>query len=106
MRPTLWPKCPTNHLNPRLCVQATGADELTRLVKEEGYKGVRFNPYLWPDGEPMTNAIGMEMYKRCFPPLLGPALSQTRQPLLLKISGSIPRAPLGFEHNCTRGHLA
>ena len=22
-------------------------------------------------------------------------------PLLLKVSGSIPRAPLGFEHNCT-----
>jgi predicted TIM-barrel fold metal-dependent hydrolase len=25
---------------------------------------VRFNPYLWPDGESMANAVGREMYRR------------------------------------------
>lgn len=46
-------------------VQASGADELSRLVTEEGYRGVRFNPYLWPEDETMTNDLGREMYKRC-----------------------------------------
>lgn len=54
--------------SPALCtVQASGADELTRLITEEGYKGVRFNPYLWPEGETMTNELGREMYKRYVP---------------------------------------
>lgn len=40
-------------------------EELTSLVKDDGYSAVRFNPYLWPDGENMINARGRAMYKRC-----------------------------------------
>ena len=40
-------------------------DELTRLVNEEGFKAVRFNPYLWPKGEKMTNDRGRPMYAKC-----------------------------------------
>lgn len=39
-----------------------GEAELRRLVNEEGYRAVRFNPYLWPEGERMTNARGRAMY--------------------------------------------
>lgn len=45
-------------------MQDGGADELERLVKEEGFSAVRFNPYLWPEGEKMTNARGRKMYQR------------------------------------------
>ncbi|CAI5981195.1 unnamed protein product [Closterium sp. NIES-65] len=41
-----------------------GARELERLIQEEGYQCVRFNPYLWPDGEKMTNGVGQEMFSR------------------------------------------
>eukprot|EP01025_Chloroclados_australasicus_P031030 TRINITY_DN3130_c0_g2_i2.p1 TRINITY_DN3130_c0_g2~~TRINITY_DN3130_c0_g2_i2.p1 ORF type:complete len:343 (+),score=41.62 TRINITY_DN3130_c0_g2_i2:128-1156(+) len=41
-----------------------GAEELERLVKEEGYKAVRFNPYLWPEGGKMTNEVGKKMYAK------------------------------------------
>lgn len=57
----------TPHQTLSRTVQASGADELTRLITEEGYKGVRFNPYLWPEGETMTNELGREMYKRYVP---------------------------------------
>lgn len=40
-------------------------DELTRLVQEEGFEAVRFNPYLWPEGKRMTDERGKAMYKRC-----------------------------------------
>lgn len=30
-----------------------------------GFVGVRFNPYLWPDGELMSDECGMAVYKRC-----------------------------------------
>ncbi|QDZ23366.1 catalytic hydrolase [Chloropicon primus] len=40
-----------------------GALELERLVRE-GYSGVRFNPYLWPEGEQMTNSVGRAMYEK------------------------------------------
>lgn len=43
---------------------SAGAAEIERLVREEGYCGVRFNPYLWPDGEKMTNSVGMDMYRK------------------------------------------
>lgn len=39
-----------------------GEAELRRLVQDEGYRAVRFNPYLWPEGERMTNDIGRAMY--------------------------------------------
>lgn len=41
--------------------------ELTRLVTEDGFRAVRFNPYLWPEGEKMTNGRGRAMYARCVP---------------------------------------
>ena len=40
-------------------------EELTRLVKEERYSAVRFNPYLWPEDEKMTNERGRAMYAEC-----------------------------------------
>jgi len=40
----------------------SGAAAISKLAKE-GYRAVRFNPYLWPDGEKMTNKEGREMYK-------------------------------------------
>ena len=45
---------------------SAGARELERLVTEEGYVGVRFNPYLWDrdNGETMDNAVGRAMYER------------------------------------------
>lgn len=49
------------------CVQEAGLDQLTKLIQEDGYKGVRFNPYLWPDGESMNNELGRMMYQRCGP---------------------------------------
>lgn len=39
-----------------------GAKELRRLATEEGYKAVRFNPYLWPNGAKMTNETGKAMF--------------------------------------------
>jgi len=30
-----------------------------------GFVGVRFNPYLWPEGELMSDSCGLEVYKRC-----------------------------------------
>jgi len=36
-------------------------EELSSL----GFVGVRFNPYLWPEGETMSNAVGLEVFKRC-----------------------------------------
>eukprot|EP01023_Acetabularia_acetabulum_P064501 TRINITY_DN8356_c0_g1_i1.p1 TRINITY_DN8356_c0_g1~~TRINITY_DN8356_c0_g1_i1.p1 ORF type:complete len:308 (-),score=43.77 TRINITY_DN8356_c0_g1_i1:401-1324(-) len=41
-----------------------GVEELERLVTQEGYKAVRFNPYLWPNQEPMTNEVGKKMYAK------------------------------------------
>ncbi|CAG9460000.1 unnamed protein product [Pedinophyceae sp. YPF-701] len=40
-----------------------GAAEVKRLVQEEGYRAVRFNPYLWPEGEKMDNEVGRAMYR-------------------------------------------
>jgi len=41
-----------------------GVAELERLVKEEGYRAVRFNPYLWQEGKGMADEVGMELFKR------------------------------------------
>lgn len=30
---------------------------MERLVKDEGFRCVRFNPYLWPNGQKMTNKV-------------------------------------------------
>lgn len=45
-------------------LQADGAAILEDLVSREGYRAVRFNPYLWPDGERMTNDAGRAMYAK------------------------------------------
>ena len=45
-------------------MQDSGADELTRLVLEEGFAAVRFNPYLWPEGKTMSDARGRAMFQR------------------------------------------
>jgi predicted TIM-barrel fold metal-dependent hydrolase len=34
-----------------------GAAAIEHLAKEHGYRAVRFNPYLWPEGEKMTNEV-------------------------------------------------
>ncbi|GAQ86399.1 Amidohydrolase family protein [Klebsormidium nitens] len=41
-----------------------GTRELERLVQEDGFSAVRFNPYLWPAGEQMTNDIGRAMFAK------------------------------------------
>lgn len=41
-----------------------GVKELQRLVEDEGYRAVRFNPYLWPSGQKMTNEVGKAMFAK------------------------------------------
>ena len=38
---------------------------LEELVLLAGYVGVRFNPYLWSEGELMSSEAGLDVYKRC-----------------------------------------
>ncbi|KAI3733313.1 hypothetical protein L6452_12755 [Arctium lappa] len=40
----------------------TGLHQLQHLILEDGYRAVRFNPYLWPSGQQMTNEIGKAMF--------------------------------------------
>nr|XP_043639427.1 uncharacterized protein LOC122610498 isoform X2 [Erigeron canadensis] len=42
----------------------SGIQELERLVLEDGYRAVRFNPYLWPSGQKMTNEVGKAMFSK------------------------------------------
>ena len=35
-----------------------GAAAIEELASQPGYRAVRFNPYLWPEGEKMTNEVG------------------------------------------------
>eukprot|EP00192_Tetraselmis_astigmatica_P010935 CAMPEP_0117685128 /NCGR_PEP_ID=MMETSP0804-20121206/21550_1 /TAXON_ID=1074897 /ORGANISM="Tetraselmis astigmatica, Strain CCMP880" /LENGTH=344 /DNA_ID=CAMNT_0005496331 /DNA_START=71 /DNA_END=1105 /DNA_ORIENTATION=+ len=41
-----------------------GVAELERLATEEGYRAVRFNPYLWPEGRTMSDNVGCALFKR------------------------------------------
>lgn len=41
-----------------------GIKDLENLVLEDGYCAVRFNPYLWPPGQKMTNDIGKALFSR------------------------------------------
>ncbi|KAJ4891704.1 hypothetical protein Rs2_31452 [Raphanus sativus] len=41
-----------------------GIKQLESLVLESNYKAVRFNPYLWPSGQKMTNAVGKAMFSK------------------------------------------
>ncbi|KAL2903819.1 4-sulfomuconolactone hydrolase [Bienertia sinuspersici] len=40
----------------------SGIKQLEDLVSKDGYCAVRFNPYLWPSGQKMTNEIGKVMF--------------------------------------------
>jgi predicted TIM-barrel fold metal-dependent hydrolase len=42
-----------------------GAAAIEQLAKEHGYKAVRFNPYLWPEGEKMTNEVTRLWHQHC-----------------------------------------
>jgi predicted TIM-barrel fold metal-dependent hydrolase len=39
--------------------------DLRRLVEEDGYRGVRLNPALWPEGEAMDGPIGDALMSYC-----------------------------------------
>ncbi|KAK9276731.1 hypothetical protein L1049_006267 [Liquidambar formosana] len=41
-----------------------GIKQLEDLVLKDGYHAVRFNPYLWPSGQQMTNEIGKAMFSK------------------------------------------
>lgn len=42
-----------------------GARELERLLASGKFRGVRFNPGLWPEGEGMDGAIGRRLFRVC-----------------------------------------
>ncbi|XP_042057279.1 4-sulfomuconolactone hydrolase-like [Salvia splendens] len=42
----------------------TGVKQLEELISEDGYRAVRFNPYLWPSGQLMTNEVGKAMFAK------------------------------------------
>ncbi|GJT25966.1 4-sulfomuconolactone hydrolase [Tanacetum coccineum] len=42
----------------------SGIQQLEHLILTDGYRAVRFNPYLWPSGQQMTNDIGKVMFSK------------------------------------------
>lgn len=44
--------------------EGNGINQLERLVLEDGYRAIRFNPYLWPSGQKMTNEMGKAMFRK------------------------------------------
>ncbi|XP_010929582.1 uncharacterized protein [Elaeis guineensis] len=42
----------------------SGLKQLEDLVLKDGYRAVRFNPYLWPSGQKMTNDLGKAMFSK------------------------------------------
>ncbi|GLT86730.1 hypothetical protein SLE2022_048500 [Rubroshorea leprosula] len=42
----------------------SGIKQLEDLVLKDGYRAVRFNPYLWPSGQKMTNEVGKAMFSK------------------------------------------
>ncbi|KAL1565331.1 4-sulfomuconolactone hydrolase-like [Salvia divinorum] len=42
----------------------TGVKQMESLISEDGYRAVRFNPYLWPSGQLMTNEVGKAMFAK------------------------------------------
>ncbi|XP_057496362.1 uncharacterized protein LOC130781244 isoform X1 [Actinidia eriantha] len=42
----------------------SGIKQLEHLILKDGYRAVRFNPYLWPPGQKMTNEIGKAMFSK------------------------------------------
>ncbi|KAL3511473.1 hypothetical protein ACH5RR_030874 [Cinchona calisaya] len=41
-----------------------GVEEFENLILKDGYCAVRFNPYLWPSGQKMTNDIGKAIFSK------------------------------------------
>ncbi|KAJ4710785.1 4-sulfomuconolactone hydrolase-like [Melia azedarach] len=42
----------------------SGIKQLEQLVLKDGFRAVRFNPYLWPSGQQMTNEVGKAMFSK------------------------------------------
>ncbi|KNA25617.1 hypothetical protein SOVF_004850 [Spinacia oleracea] len=42
----------------------SGIEQLEDLVTKDGYCAVRFNPYLWPSGQKMTNEVGKALFSK------------------------------------------
>ncbi|KAF8040940.1 hypothetical protein BT93_B2994 [Corymbia citriodora subsp. variegata] len=42
----------------------SGIEKLEQLVLKDGYRAVRFNPYLWPSGQKMTNEVGKALFSK------------------------------------------
>ncbi|KAL2547230.1 hypothetical protein Fot_16463 [Forsythia ovata] len=42
----------------------SGINQLENLILKDGYRAVRFNPYLWPPGQLMTNEVGKAMFSK------------------------------------------
>ncbi|KAH9772469.1 Amidohydro-rel domain-containing protein [Citrus sinensis] len=41
-----------------------GIKQLEQLILKDGFRAVRFNPYLWPSGQQMTNEVGKAMFSK------------------------------------------
>eukprot|EP00884_Botryococcus_braunii_P020193 jgi/Botrbrau1/6858/Bobra.152_2s0017.1 len=50
--------------NPTLSPDAA-AGEIERLARQDGFRAVRFNPYLWPDGRRMNDQVGHAIFAKC-----------------------------------------
>ncbi|KAM5568287.1 4-sulfomuconolactone hydrolase [Rosa sericea] len=42
----------------------SGVKQLEHLILKDNYRAVRFNPYLWPSGQKMTNEVGKAMFSK------------------------------------------
>ncbi|KAI3929640.1 hypothetical protein MKX01_025808 [Papaver californicum] len=42
----------------------SGIKQLEDLILKDGYRAVRFNPYLWPSGQQMTNEVGRALFSK------------------------------------------
>ncbi|CAB4264064.1 unnamed protein product [Prunus armeniaca] len=42
----------------------SGVKQLEHLILQDNYHAVRFNPYLWPSGQQMTNEVGKAMFAK------------------------------------------
>ncbi|KAK9108539.1 hypothetical protein Syun_024550 [Stephania yunnanensis] len=42
----------------------SGIQQLENLILKDGYRAVRFNPYLWPSSQKMTNDVGKALFAK------------------------------------------
>ncbi|KAI8464534.1 MAG: hypothetical protein J3K34DRAFT_526120 [Monoraphidium minutum] len=80
-----------------------GAAEIERLHRAHGFRAVRFNPYLWPEGEGMANEVGRAMYQKAGE--LGMPVAHMPFKGLLghvdeieELAASYPRTPVVIDH--------